>query len=64
MTYQPKFPECPYRGQGNSKCSHKFNKDHCICVNKPEKCELYIEWQNKKKSILGASKSKLGVYED
>ena len=42
MKYQIKFPDCPYRGKGNKKCSHKAQPDRCP-YNNPEKCPVYNE---------------------
>jgi len=50
--YQKVFPQCPYRGKGNKKCSHKLNKGDCIYISKPEKCELYNESVEQRKAFL------------
>ena len=43
MKYTKKFPICPFRAKGNSKCSHK-GCSICIYTNHPEKCGLYNDW--------------------
>ena len=48
MTYQPKFPECPYKATNNNKCVHKKNGKYCGHKH-PENCPYYCEWNEVKK---------------
>jgi len=67
--YIPKQQGCPYRSS-DGKCVHKGSnpwktKRKKLCgYNKPENCELYMEWVELRKSSVHPLKSKLELSGD
>ena len=53
MTYQPKFPECPYLQTKGNKCTHNKSRcKYCQYKNNTNKCERYLEWIELKESHM------------
>ena len=57
MTYERKFPLCPYKEIGGRRCFRKRHEGHCIYSNKPKKCEHFNEWVDGKKFAEDGSES-------
>lgn len=59
MAQTIKFPECPYRGVGNNRCSHKHYPKRCIYVFNAEKCKMYQDWCDGRLHSQKEEKSKI-----
>ena len=61
MKYKAKLSKCPYLQTHGNKCIHKNSGcKHCIYKNDVNKCKMYLEWFNLKKSLRMANKCLYG----